>query len=141
MNIIIQKNFMEQHQQDKFGFATLFSLLVVSAISLTIAISVIISGVGTIKSARSLETSAEARALANACAEEALQMIRDLETYSGTDTIILGNGSCTYIVNNLGGESRSISASGISGESIRKVNVLINAINPVIQISSWQEGL
>jgi len=141
MNMITQKNFMQLHQQDNFGFATLFSLLVVSAISLTIAISVIISGVGTIKSAQSLETSAEARALANACAEEALQMIRDLETYSGTNTIMLGNGSCTYTVNNLGGESRSIFASGTSGESIRKVNILINTINPLIQISSWEEGL
>ena len=141
MNIIIQKIFMAPHQQDNFGFATLFSLLIVSAISLTIAVSLIISGVGVIRSAQSSENSVEARALANACAEEALQKIRDLETYTGTDTIIFGNGSCTYIVNNLGGENRSISASGTAGASVRKVNISINAINPLIHISSWQEVL
>jgi hypothetical protein len=131
---------MEQLQSDKKGFATLFSVLIVAAIGLTIAVSTIMSGIGTIKSSLSLETSSEARALANACAEEALQMVRDSASFSGTNTLTLGNGECTYTVNNAGGENRTITSSGTSGLATRKVNITIDRINPTIRIILWEEG-
>lgn len=123
----------------KKGYITLIAVIVVLAIASAIATSLLLLGIGSSRSSLSLEQSNQSKALANACSEQALQEIRNNPSFSGSGNLNLGSGSCTYTVQNLGGESRLVNSSGLIGTIIRKVKINLNQINPKINISSWQE--
>ena len=133
---------MDLHRLDinnEKGVLTLMSVLIVGAIGLSVGVSLLLLGLGNSKTNLALEQSNQAKALANACAEEALQQIRDSESYVGTGSLALGEGTCLYTVTNTGGTTRKITASGTVGSVVRKNQITISAIAPLIVISSWQE--
>ncbi len=121
------------------GYITLLSVLFLVVIGTTIAASVILLGLGTSRTSFVLEQSNQAKALTNACAEEVLQQISDSTPFSGTATLTLGNGSCTYTVTKLTGQNRTITSSGTVGTIIRKVSISIDKVTPNINVTSWQE--
>lgn len=121
------------------GYATLMSVLVVGAIGIAITTSLLLLGVGSLQTSFSGEQSAQARALANACAEEGLRQIRNAAAFTGTGNLSLGPGTCSYTVTSQGGENRTVTSSGLVGTVTRKAKVIISAINPSIQTVSWQE--
>ncbi|OGD69035.1 hypothetical protein A3I18_00680 [Candidatus Campbellbacteria bacterium RIFCSPLOWO2_02_FULL_35_11] len=137
MNIFINEK-KEKCYNNK-GYVALISVLVSGAVVSSIAMSVILLGIGSARNSFALEQSNQAKALANACAEQGLQQIRNLNSFTGSLNIVLGKGSCSYSVNNLGSENREILASGIVGTVTRKVRVTINTINPRINLASWEE--
>ncbi len=122
------------------GFITLISVLVVGAVGIAITLSVIVLGLGSSRTSFALEQSNQAKALTNACVEEALQQIKDSTSFTSTGTsLTLGQGTCTYTVTNDGGQNRTITATGTVGTTIRKVKVVISQISPSITVTSWQE--
>jgi len=142
--MIILKLFMDQLRLGKKfihqdGYITLLSVLVVGAVGLAITISLVLLGLGTSNSSLTLQKSAQARSLANTCAENALQQVRNDVAFSGSGNLSLGQGSCTFIVTDTGGQSRLIVSSGQVGSVVRKLKLTINQINPKINILSWQE--
>jgi len=106
------------------GFVTLMSVLLVAAIGTAVA---------------TLTQSNQAKALANACMEEALQQIQESTPFSGSGSLSIGQGSCAYTVVKLTGENRTATSSGTVGVTVRKVKVAIDKLNPGINITSWQE--
>lgn len=123
----------------KKGYVALISVLVVSAVGIAVTLSLILLGIGTSRTSFAYEQSNQAKGLANACAEEAMQRIRDSTPFTGSDTLTLGMGTCTYTVTTQGPQSRTITANGTVGTIIRKVRIVIDRINPTIQVVSWQE--
>lgn len=122
------------------GYVALIAMLVIGAVASTIAGSLLLLGLGSSRSSFAEERSNHAKALANACSEEALQQIRDNTNYSASNvTITLGQGSCTYSVIVNAGENRTINSSGTVGSITRKVKVTVTAINPKIIVSPWEE--
>lgn len=121
------------------GYITLISVLVVGAVGVTITISLILLGLSSSRTSFAVEQSGQAKALANACAEEALQEIRDSTPYTGSDNLTLGQGNCTYTVTSQGGQDRTITATGTVDTIVRKVEIVIDKINPTIEVVSWQE--
>lgn len=121
------------------GYITLLSTLFLVAIGGVIAGSIILLGLGSSRSSFALVQSNQAKALANACAEEALQQIRNSTLFTGTGSLTLGQGLCSYTVTSGGSENRTIISTGTVGTVIRKVKIIISAINPTINITSWQE--
>lgn len=121
------------------GYITLMSILIVGAVGLAIASSLLLFGINSSRSSLAFEQSKEAKALASACVEEALGEIRDNTSFSGSGNLSLGLGSCSYTVINLGGQSREIRSTGTMKAIVRKVRVTIDAINPTINVTSWQE--
>ena len=111
----------------------------IGAVGVAIAVSVIWLGLGSSKSSFTLEQGSQTKALANACSEEALQQIRDSTPFTGTGNLTLGQGTCNYTVTSQGGQNRTATASGTVGTIVRKVKILIDAINPDINVTSWQE--
>ncbi|MEW6617312.1 MAG: hypothetical protein AB1333_02740 [Patescibacteria group bacterium] len=122
------------------GYITLVSVLVAGAIGVAIAVSVILLGVGSSQTSFANEKSNQAKGLANACAEEALQQIHDSPSFASSGTLTLGQGTCGYSVTNGGGSNRTIISSSTVGTIVRKINIQINQISPTIQILSWQEN-
>ncbi len=133
------KKFFPRHKTKQPGYITLLAVLVVGTITLTISVSTLLLGLGSSKTSFALEQSNLAKALANTCAEEALEEIRESTTFAGTGNIVFGSDTCTYSVINNGGDNRSITVSGTVGDITRKAQIALNAINPSIQITSWQE--
>ncbi len=123
----------------KRGFITLMSILVVAAVGVAITLSLLLLGVSNARMSLVEQQSNQAKGLANACAEEALQQIRDSILFTGSGNLTLGPGNCTYTVTSQGGQNRTITASGTAGTVVRKAKIIINAINPTISVTSWQE--
>ena len=122
------------------GFITYFTVIIVAAIAIAIAVSLVNLSVRYTRTVTTQERSKQAMALADACAESALQQIRSSSSYTGNNTLSLGNGSCSYIVTNTGGTTRKINASGTVGTIVRRINISISALNPTITISRWEEA-
>jgi hypothetical protein len=121
------------------GYVTLISVMVTGAVGAAIGISLILLGLGASRTGFADEQSGQANALANACAEEGIQQVRDSASFAGTGSLTLGTGTCGYTVVNQGGENRMITATGTVGTMVRKVQASINRMRPTIQIASWQE--
>ena len=127
------------NKQNKNGYIALLSVVVVGAISVTVAATLLLVGLSWSQSSFDLERSNLAKALANTCAEEALQQIRSSTAFTGSGNLALGQGTCSYTVTSGGAQNRTIDASGVVGVMTRKVQISITAITPKIIISSWQE--
>ncbi len=121
------------------GYITLVSVLVVGAVGAAIATSLILLGLSSSRTSFALEQSDQAKALADACVEEALRVIRDNSSYTGTDGFSLGQGTCSYTVTDLGGENRELESTGTVGTVVRKAEINIDTINPQLSILSWEE--
>ncbi|KKT49402.1 MAG: hypothetical protein UW40_C0021G0005 [Parcubacteria group bacterium GW2011_GWF2_44_17] len=114
-------------------------MLVIGAVGLAITISLILLGLGSSRTSFALEQSNQTKALTNACAEEAMQQIRDSMSFTGNGNLSLGQGTCNYTVTSQGGQNRTITALGTVGTIVRKVKIIISKINPTITVTSWQE--
>ena len=133
---MVQRHYANAREQ---GFALLIGTVIIGAVALSISIFLLMSGLQLSETGFAFQESSRARAYANACAEEALQQIRDAASYVGSDSLVFLQGSCSYVVTSQGGESRFIQSEGVADSSVRRAEIQVNAIQPSIQISSWQE--
>lgn len=124
----------------KKGYITLLSVIVVAALASAVTFGFLSRGISASKNTSSFEAAIRARALADQCAEIALQKIRDEATFTTAGTSVSSvDGNCTYTIKNLGGNRRSIITTGHSGSGIKNVAVEVDGINPYIVILSWKE--
>lgn len=121
------------------AYITLISVIITGAVILAIIIFSLESGTDITRNSQDKLQTSQARALANACAEEALQKIRDDIAFTGSGNLSLASGTCAYLVTNTGGSNRSIEASSTVVNSIQKVRVLISTTTPKILVTSWKE--
>lgn len=123
------------------GYITLMSVIIAAAVGISIAASLLLLGLGASRTAFATQQSYQAQALASACAEEALQLIHDTASttpYTGTNSLTLGAGGCTYTVTNAGGNARTIQTTGTVGSATRKNNAQVTSVGPIV-LSTWQE--
>lgn len=120
------------------GFSTLFVVIILGGIAVSLAVMLSTSSVWSIRGSRDATAAATARSLTNACAEVAIEAIRENNAYIGSDTVILGGDTCTYTVTNTGASNRTITVTGSVANSISKVQINTDAFNP-IHVVSWQE--
>lgn len=121
------------------GYVALISVVIVGAIGITMTVGILLFGIGSSRNSFAVERSTQAWALANMCAEEALQQIRETSSFAGSGAVTSGNGACEYSVAHQGGEYRLITATGTVETFVRHVQLNITAINPQIIVNSWQE--
>jgi hypothetical protein len=120
------------------GYIALLTVLIVGAVATAIALTLLLSGANNNQTALVKQRSMQARALAVSCAEEALQTLRGTNTYTGTASLTLTTGSCTYTIANSSG-TRSILATGTVSGVARKIQVYATIGTSSISITSWQE--
>jgi hypothetical protein len=121
------------------GYIALMAVLIVGAASLAIGLALLTMGADSQRSTLIVQQSVQARSLATACAEEALQEIHDDTAFTGTGNLSLGQGTCSYTVTNTGGSNRTITSSGVVGEVTRKLEIYATIGVSSISIISWQE--
>lgn len=119
------------------GFITLMSVIITSAIGIAIASAVLLMGIGSAKTSIVVEQSSQAKNLASACAEEALERIKETPSFTGSGNLSLNQGICVFSV--AGGlPNITINATGTVSTVIRKVKATVSQINPKI-IYTWAE--
>jgi hypothetical protein len=121
------------------GYIALLTVLIVGAAATAIALTLLLTGVDSQRSALIDQQTAQARQLTNACAEEALQVVHDSTGYTGTNNLTLSTGSCTYTVTNTGASTRTISTSATINNVVRRTTVYVTIGASNISITSWQE--
>lgn len=121
------------------GYIALMAVLIVGAAATAIAVGLLVAGTDSQRTSLVIQQSAQARGLAAACGEEALQQIHDNTAFTGTGNLTQGQGTCTYTVTNAGGNNRTIDASGTVGGAIRKLQISATVGATAITITSWQE--
>ena len=136
----ILKHFMGAPLYDtRRGYITLISVLIVSAIVVSVAVTLLLIGVNATRTTAILQATKYANTLAKSCVEEALGRINLLNSFAGSGGINFGDGSCDYNVINSGGQNRLVTATGTTMGAIRRISVSVDALTPKINISSLQE--
>jgi type II secretory pathway component PulK len=121
------------------GYIALIAVLIIGAACIATSVALLTSGTDSQRGALALQQSMQARQLAQGCAEEALQQIQSSTSFTGTNSLTLGQGTCTYTVTNTGTSTRTIDTSGTVGGVVRKVKVYATIGGSSISITSWQE--
>lgn len=122
------------------GYVLLLSVLVVAAVALAIGVGGILLAVGSAKTSLVAQQSYQAKSLANLCAEEALQKLRESVYYTGNESSSFTTGSCQIqTISGTGNVNRTIQTVGTVGTVQRKVKVIVATVQPTINVSSWQE--
>jgi len=136
--------FSNKQKNNEGGYAVLLMVIILTAVAGVIATLLLTSGFMMSQTSLVSEQSAQAKGLADACAERGLQEIRDDDIYVGNDSVSLSTGDCDYTISGTS-PNKTIQATGevnIAGTTdkvTRKVKVETDQINPSINISSWQE--
>ena len=121
------------------GYITLVSVLVVGSIALASAVSLLLLGIDASRTALTNTQAAQARSLANTCAEVALDKLRQDTSYQGNETITFSNGSCTIATLFQSGSSTSIQLTAEVSGLTRKSMIQTATLIPQVQLESWQE--
>ena len=125
-------------KQNQRGFSTLLIVILLGGVALSLTLALSTSSVWSIRGSIDSKTSNITKSLVNACAEIALEAMRENNSYTGTSNVLLNNNTCSYTVANTGGTTRSVIISGTVAGITRKINITTSSFNP-ITISSWLE--
>lgn len=123
------------------GFIALLSVMIIAAVALTIGIGMLLRSIGESSMAVTNETTQRAHAAATACAEKALQNLKNSNSYPGNETLIVGIGDTCHIsaIAGNGNTNRSFSTTSTISDETFGMTINITSINPTMQISSWQD--
>ena len=125
----------------KNGFVALISVIIVSAIVLSISIFVVLSNLNVSLSAFLVSQSEQARNLAKTCSEKAIFEILENSNYNGVNSYNFSQGSCDYEVINLTFNRKQINSTGQFRSIFRKDIVVIEVIDNNLNIISWQDNI
>jgi hypothetical protein len=127
-------------EKEKNGYIALVSILLISSLTLFLAVNANLFGISESRMALDGAHSSKAYYLANLCAEEALINLKDDLDYSGNETINIAGGSCEILpLEGSGNENRTIKTTGSFDNKTRKIKIDIDLVNPVMEINSWLE--
>ncbi len=121
------------------GYVLLLSVMILAAVGAAITASLLTLGLSSSRTAFASTQSSQARTLAEACAEEALEQLRLSSAYLGSGNLTLGTGTCSYSVTDAGSGTRAIAAAGTAGDAVRHLATTVTAFNPYLTLTSWQE--
>ncbi len=124
---------------DNRGFAALVGVLIFGGFAIAITSAMVYSGMRSKQSSLVLRQSYEAKAIGRACADTALRSIHDNTSYTGSGSVTLGTGSCTYTVTNGGGAVRTVSVTSTVGRITKAFTIVTSQVSPTIVVSSWRE--
>lgn len=121
------------------GFIALTSVIFISAFFVIIFAGMFFSAVSQIERADNREFASRALSLANSCAEESLNKLKNSLGYEGDDTITVGSETCEVLEMDITDTARVIKSKGEVGGHIKRVQVDVDVHNhPYIEIMDWR---
>lgn len=134
LNIELMKNINNQK-----GYVALITVLIVGAVGLSIAVSMLLLSIGSSKTSYSVELSAQSRTIADSCASESLERIRKNPDFIGTKNLNTDYGNCSYLVIDNGGGNRTIQIVSVANNVVKKILIILDAVEPQPNMVSYQE--
>ncbi len=123
----------------KQGFIALTSILVLSAIFLSVSVSVAMRSIAQTGTSFGLSAAYTANSLSTLCVEYALIELTRTLNYTGDETIVLDGESCDILtISGSGNTNRTIQTISTVAEHTRRTEVVISEISPDIAIVSWE---
>lgn len=117
------------------GFIALTSVLILSAIFLSISISIASRAISGTDASTALYERDKTKFLAEACAEYALMELQRTLNYAGDEGILVGDGSCTVRpITGSGNENRSVEVLSAAGKHVYRMVVAVDEISPVMDL-------
>ena len=116
----------------------LLSVLILAVVGVTISTTLLMLSIAGSQTTGTLEESQKARALANACAEKALQQLVSSSAYLGSGSLTVGSNTCNYSVATNDTSSDKILASSTVGQTTRKFLAKITI--PGLVMMTWQDN-
>lgn len=131
----------DNNVQKSGGYIILISVLIVGTAALSIALSLLITGIDNNSVAAVFQTTKISQHVADACVEVALQKLKNSSAYAGNETLTFPKGeSCTiYPILGTGTTNRTVEVAGNASSMIRKVEVKVATTSPQMSLTSWQE--
>ena len=131
---------MSNNFKNQKGYIALISILIVSGVTFIIAISTGLFGISESVMGLEKNQSSQAYYLASLCAEDALVELKNDLKYSGNETLVFDEGTCTILkVGGGGNTNRKVRTIGTVHNQTRKIEIEIAQVDPKMQITSWQE--
>lgn len=118
------------------GYIAFTTLLIISAVALTIALTISSVAISQNQMTQSLRNSNDTFYLADACMEDALERIKDSPTYSG-GTFTLLDGSCTISTVSVGNDW---TINVVATDSTHTKTIEVEATRASgVTINTWEE--
>ncbi len=89
------------------GFITLVTVIIISLVTLSVTFTNLLLSISALQTSNSNEQSHKALSIADACVYTALNQIRLNSSFTGSNVVSLGEGSCNYAVTDVAGVSGS----------------------------------
>lgn len=137
---IIHKHIMQEQVYAKKGFVTLFSLIILMLISISVFSSILLVNIDSLNGIRTVRDAINARSLANSCVEIGLNKLKIDDAYQGDEVFVFNEGNCEILQVQLNSNNDHILRTiGTSGVSIKKMEVLILQLIPETQLDYYIE--
>ncbi len=128
------------NNKQKRGFVTLVSVIIISVVGLLVVYSSLSINIENIVAISSIEKGKQSKALAESCAEIALNELKISDTYIGNETRNLSFGDCVIgTISGSGNTNRSFQVSSDKEGYYFRIDITIQTINPDMVIQSWNE--
>lgn len=135
-NSIFNFDFSLSNSKRELGYVAISSMLIISAVVLSIIVSVSLLSISEIQMALAGKERIESIGLVEACIEESLLQLNG--TNALPSTITLPEGSCTVTINAQTGNNWTFTVSATQDAYTKSIQVTANRAS-VISLTSWQE--
>lgn len=131
---------VSENNNQKSAFAALFSVLILMIISGFVITSILVSSATGIQNNSVYRDGIEARALADSCANVAIDNLKDDNTYPGSESITIASKQCQILViSGSGNNNRVVRGQATVNGVTKKIEVNISELVPNTIINYWEE--
>lgn len=127
----------KDHTTNQKGFALLYVMLAIASIVAAVSLASGLAGTFSGNRMRIYDGSAQVRMIAMRCAETLLMQIRNNASLTGSGTLSLLDGSCSYTIS---GSSpiKTITLTATRSNLYRRITITTSQMGPSI-LSTWTE--
>ncbi|KKQ35859.1 MAG: hypothetical protein US52_C0014G0004 [candidate division WS6 bacterium GW2011_GWA2_37_6] len=123
----------------KKAYVLLTTVIIIAIVTTLLVANMIAINTESTVSVGVLRDSKEALFLSDACAEVAIDKLKDNNTYTGNEVLNISSESCSILlVQGTGNTNRTVQTTSTVGDSTQKVQIVITQLNPDTQIASWK---
>jgi hypothetical protein len=122
------------------GYVYLLTVLFIGIIAFSVVGTYLVLSISSLQNGITVEYAAQALLNASTCAERGLLSLQNDANYGGEESFTLSDGTCEILEPvGSGNNNRSLCTEGISGNSTRRIEIVISQLLPSMKVFSWRE--
>jgi len=129
-----------KYVKSRDGYIFLLTVLFIGIIAFSVVGSYLVLSVGSLQNGLAFQQASQSLANANTCVERGLMELQNDSSYSGQELFTLQEGTCEILeTGGSGNDNRTLCTEGISGNSTRRLEIVVKQLLPQVTIYSWRE--